>query len=95
MIHLSFEGKTATEMSMIHEALAGWKAYVDCDVVLSDREDGYDLFIGPDNGEDIQIDMEQYVIWKPGLRAKNNPYNEDANDILKGATDERRDQMDS
>lgn len=78
MIHLNFKGKTDSEMEMLHEALAGWKAYVDCDVVLSDRKDGYDLFIGPDNGNDITIDMEQYVIWKPELRAKNNPYNEGA-----------------
>lgn len=79
MIHLSFEGKTATEMSMIHEALAGWKPYVDNEVMLSEGEHRYDLFIGLDSrGRDIRIDMEQYVIWKPELRVKNNLYNEEA-----------------
>lgn len=59
-IHFQEKDKDAV-MEIMHDALAGWKAYVDSEVVLSDDFSGVDLLIGPNNGHDIHLDIFECV----------------------------------
>lgn len=59
MLHLYFEGKDIGEIKMIRDAIGN----NDC-VSIEERDNGYDIFIGSDTNNEIQMDMLQYVIWK-------------------------------
>lgn len=60
MLSIKIMNATNEDIYEMCEALAGWGAFRDNEVIVTDAEDGEGCFliIGPDNGHDCEVEAE-------------------------------------